>query len=126
MAPGGMSMVVVWALAAPGQQASAKLAVTAETIDIMFRQIFIGCCIYSDASLSVSGNCVRWPESINPESDEKPMDVNLMCFFPGFSPGPPTLMIRSRPLNFPAFFVMCMCLHGGHYGAFVADSRKNG
>jgi hypothetical protein len=45
-------MVVVWAWAAPGQQASAKLAVTTERFEIMFRQIFIGCCIYLDVLIS--------------------------------------------------------------------------
>jgi hypothetical protein len=53
MAPGGMGMVAVWAFAAPGQQASAKLAATTETVDIMFRQVFIGCSVYADVSLSV-------------------------------------------------------------------------
>ena len=50
MAPGGMWMVAVWALAAPGQQANAKLAVTTKTFDVIVRHIFIGCCIYVDVS----------------------------------------------------------------------------
>jgi hypothetical protein len=41
-----MGTVAVWALAAPGQQASAKLAVTTETFEIMFREIFTGCCVF--------------------------------------------------------------------------------